>query len=87
MGPGLEHGKGRGPTDPLRFNTTNDLYLWRKQVSNWVDLIATAAEKGSDKLFQTIFATLGRQLYDRGLPQAQMIIVDEAQERGLIDYK
>ena len=87
MGPGLEQGKRRGPTDPPSFNTTKDVYVWRKQVANWVDLIATAAEKGSDKLYQTIFATLGRQLYDRCLPLAQMSIADDAQERGLIDYK
>ena len=87
MGPGLEQGKGRGPTDPPRFSANKDLHVWRKQVANWVDLVATAAEKGSDKLYKTVFATLGRQLYDRGLPQAQMSIVDEAQQRGLIDYK
>ena len=85
MGPGFEQGKGRGPTDPPRFSANKDVHVWRKQGANWVDLVATAAEKGSDNLYKTVFATLGRQLYDRGLPQTQMSIVDEAQQRGLID--
>ena len=34
-----------------------------------------------------MFATLGRQLYDSCLPQAQMSIFDEAQIRGLTFYK
>ena len=75
MGPGLEQGKDRGSTDSPRFSANKYLHVWRKQVANWVDLVATAAEKRSDNLYKTVFATLGRQLYDRGLPQAQMRIV------------
>ena len=87
MSSGLEQGKGRGPTDPPRFSANKDLDVWRKQVANLVDLVATAAEKESDNLYKTVFDTLARQLYDRGLPQSQMSIVDEAQQRGLIAYK
>ena len=79
IGPGIEKDKGRGPTDPPLFSSNKDVHVWRKQVAIWVDLIATAAEKGSDKLCKTVLATFGGRLYDGGLPQAQMSIVNEAQ--------
>ena len=87
MDPGQDNGSSRGIADPPLFDPDQDLQVWRKRVAAWVDLISTAAEKGSDKLYKTIFATLARQLYDRGLRQAQKSIVEEAQERGDIDYK
>ena len=72
---------------PPVFEPDQDLLVWRKKVASWVDLIATAASKGSDNFYKTVFCTLGRHLYDRGLRQAQQSLVDEAQEQGKIDYK
>ncbi len=62
-------------------------YVWRKDIANWVDLIKVGAEKGEDKLYKTVFATLGRHLYSRGIPHDQKSIVDHAQEIGKVDYK
>ena len=50
-------------------------------------MISAGATRGEDKHYKTIYATLGRQLYDKGLPQAQKSIVDEEQVRGIINYK
>ena len=38
-------------------------------------------------MYNTVFATLANHLYDRGLPSEQQSIVDEAQLKGIIDYK
>lgn len=73
--------------DPPYFSPQADLQIWRKEVARWVDKIKASAEKGSDRLYKTVFATLGRHLYDTGLPSSQQSIVDEAQARGKIDYK
>ena len=50
-------------------------------------MVQTAAEKETDRTYKTIWATLGRWFYDRALPSAQQSIVDEAQAKGVIDYK
>ncbi len=42
--------------------------LGGRNIANWVDLIKVGAEQGEDKLYKTVFKTLGRQLYTRGLP-------------------
>jgi len=86
MGPG-QSSYARSTTDPPIYYPDQDNLIWRKNVSSWVELIAAGATKGEDKHYQTIYATLGRQLYDKGLPQAQKSIVDEAQLRGIINYK
>jgi hypothetical protein len=62
-----------------------DLYIWRKAVAEWVDLVHTAATQSEDRHFQTVNATLGRQLYC-ALPSSHWIVVDEAQARGIIDF-
>ena len=87
MGPRHEQSKDRGPKDPPRFTANMDLDVWRMQVSSLVHLVGNAVEKGSDNLYKTVFAAFGRQLYDSCLTQAQMGIANEAQLRGLIDYK
>jgi hypothetical protein len=63
-----------------------DLYIWRKAVAEWVDLVSTAAAHSHDHHFKTVNATLGRQLY-RALPASQRSIVDEAQARGAINFR
>ncbi len=69
------------------FSPDKDYYSWRKDVANWVDLIKVGAEEGEDKLYKTVYKTLGQHLYCRGLPQAQKSVIDHAQEVGRIDYK
>ncbi len=85
MGPGSESSSASGIADPPRFSPRQDLYAWRKSVENLVDLISVGASKGEEKHYMTVFATLGRHLYDRALPLAQQCIVDHAQESKLID--
>jgi hypothetical protein len=63
-----------------------DLYIWRKAVAEWVDLVSTAAAHSHDHHFKTVNSTLGRQLY-RALPTSQRSIVDEAQARGAINFR
>lgn len=59
--------KGLGMMKFPLFELDQDLVSWRKNVASWVELIATAAEKGEDKFYETIFHALGGQLYDWGL--------------------
>jgi hypothetical protein len=66
--------------------TGKDLYIWRKAVAEWVDLISTAAAHSHDHHFRTVNATLGRQLY-RALPTSQRSIFDKAQARGVINSR
>jgi hypothetical protein len=63
-----------------------DLYILRKAVAEWVDLVSTAAAHSHDHHFKTVNTTLGRQLY-RALPASQRSIVDEAQARGAINFR
>ena len=86
MGPGSSSEKERG-TDPPLYSPEKDSYIWRKNVAQWVDLIVSAADQGQDKHYQTVFITLARQLFRKGLPEAQQNIVEEAQEKNLINYK
>ncbi len=65
MGQGTSKGQSslRSIADPPMFSPDKDHYVWRKDIANWVDLIEVGAEKGEDKLYKTVFATLGRHLY------------------------
>jgi hypothetical protein len=63
-----------------------DLYIWRKAVAEWVDLVSTAAAHSHDHHLKTVNATVGRQLY-RALPTSQRSIVDEAQARGATNFR
>ncbi len=73
MGPGTDKASKRGIADPPMFIPNKDNYAWRKDIANWVYLIKVGAEKGKDKLYKTVFKTLGRQLYTRGLSQAREV--------------
>jgi hypothetical protein len=75
----------RGSEAPTLF-PGQDLYIWRKAVAEWVDLVHTAATQSEDRHFKTVNATLGQQLY-RALPSSHRSIVDEAQARGIIDFR
>ncbi len=74
---------------PIRQNFCRDKIstLGGKCFENWADVISVGASKGEEKHYKTVFATLGRHLYDRALPLAQQCIFDHAQESKLIDYK
>lgn len=52
-----------------------------------VALINSAAERGTDRVYNTVYATSGRDLYERGLSSGQQSIVDEAQTAQTIDFK
>lgn len=84
---GAKDSEGITPTDPPVFDPSQDLQEWHRNIVRWVDTICSAAEKGSDCLYKTIFTTLANQMYDRGLTCAQKSIVDEALEKGVINYK
>jgi hypothetical protein len=73
-------------TEPPVLTYGQDLYVWRKAVSEWIDLVDTAAREPNDRQFKTIRATLGRQLY-RALPTSHRGVVDEAQARDLVSYR
>ncbi len=87
MGPGPDKLTQRGIADPPMFSPNKDQYIWRKNIANWVDLIKVGAEEGEEKLYKTVFKTLGRQLSPAGCRKRQKSIVDHAQEIGKIDYK
>ena len=87
MGPAPGATRGYSPPNPPAFDPSNDLQEWRRDVSRWVETITAAAEKGNDRVYKNLAATLARHFYDRSLPSAQKSIVDEAQAKGLINYK
>ena len=80
-------GKSSSALDSPLFSADTDLYNWRRDVATWVDLISTAARQGSDKTYQTVYATMARQLYSRELRPEQRSVVDEAQAKKEIDYR
>ena len=87
MGPVANASKGLSPTDPPPYDPTGDHQEWRRNIARWVDTIAQAAEKGEDRMYKTVFATLANHLYDRGLPNESKSFVDEAQANGQTNYK
>ena len=88
MGPGrLIEGSKRDKTDPPMFSPDKDFYQYRRHVANWLDRLVNSSKVPPDKIYKTVLATLGRLLYDRGLPAAQQSKVDEAQSKGLLNYK
>ena len=87
MGPATETTKTKGSLDPPFYKPDGDQLERRRKVARWVELIASAASKGTDKQYQTVFATLGRQLYDKGLPGPQQSHVDRAQKTKRINFK
>ena len=72
-------GSKRDKRDPVMFSPDKDLYQYRHQIANLVDMVVTCSKVQSDTIYNTVLATLGRLLYDRRLPAAQQSIVDEAQ--------
>ena len=88
MDPGSGSARDReSHLDPPYFYPGGDLQDWRRKISRCVDPIKSAAERGTDGVYSTLYATLGRQLYERGLPSSQQSIVDEAQAARTIDFK
>jgi len=64
MGPASNVSKGLSPTDPPVLHPSLDLQECRRNVSRWVDAIAAAAEKVSDRMYKTVFSTLANRLYE-----------------------
>ena len=88
MGQGrlMDHSK-RDKTDAPMFPLDNDFYQYRRQVANWLDMVVTSSKVPSDKVYRTVLADLGLLLYNRGLSASQQSIGNEAQSKGLLNYK
>ena len=78
MGPATNVSKGLLPTDPPAYDTAGDHQEWRRKIARWVDTIAQTTEKGEDRLYKTVFATLANRLCDRGLSDEIKSFVDGA---------
>ncbi len=87
MGPGLEKTPHRGIMEPPKISNSGEHAHWKRDVANSVDFIVAGSEKGEDKLFKSLRATLGGQLYNVGLNHSQQRQVDYAQLQGTIYYK
>lgn len=88
MGPGSKLPERTASlADPPMFTPDGDLRDWRRRVGRWVDYVKAAHDTGVDRHFKTIYKILGRTLYERGLPVDQQAIVEEAQVKGIINYK
>ena len=55
MGTGKDFEKDLGIMHPPVFKPDQDLLVWRKGVASWIDLMATAASKGNDNFYNTVF--------------------------------
>ncbi len=73
--------------EPPRISNSGDHANWKRDVAIWVDFIFAGSEKGEDRLFESLRATLACQLYNVGLNNSQQWQVDYAQLQGTIDYK
>lgn len=51
-----------------------------------MDLIKATHDAGEDKKIKTTYKILGQTLYQRGLPEEQQSIVDEAHSKGRIHF-
>ena len=87
MGAAPGAARGYSPTNPATFDPSTNLQEWRCDVSRWVERTTAAAEKGNDRVYKTLAATLGRHFYDCYLPSAQDSIVGKTQAKGVINYK
>lgn len=52
-----------------------------------MDLIRSAAERRTDQVYSTVYATLWLQPYENGFPSIHQLNVDEAQTAQTIDFK
>ncbi len=82
MGPGSEKSPHRGIMEPPKILNSSDLASWKRDVSNWVDFIIAGSEKGEDRIFKSLRATLACQLYNVGLNHSHQRQVDYAQSQG-----
>lgn len=86
-GPSGERVQGLSPTDPPIYDPTGDHQEWRRNNARCVDNIAQAAEKGEDRMYKDVFATLANHLHVRDLPSDSNSFMDKAQTNGQINYK
>ncbi len=73
--------------EPPRISNSSDLASWKRDVAHWVDFIIAGPEKGEDRMFKSLRATLACHLYNVGLNHSHQRQVDYAQCQGLINYK
>ncbi len=72
---------------PLRrsLRTLQCVYVLQEEGLSLGQSRCYPAEKGIDGVYKTLFETLDRHFYDRGLPTAQQSIVDEAEVKRIVD--
>lgn len=87
MGPGRSDPRNKSSSvmDRPVFDARSDLLGWRKKVGEWVRLVKTAHDSGSDRTYKTLFKIIGPTLY-QCLPREQQPIVDETHNKQKIDY-
>lgn len=87
MGPVENVSKELLPTDPPLYDPTSDHPEGRRNIARWVDTIVQGAEKGEYRMYKTVHAIIGSDLYDRGLQSKPKSFVDEVQDTVQINYK
>ena len=85
MGPGLQSLK-TSVFDRLYFSPTGDPHEWQRHVGEWVNLIKSASENGSQRRLNTVYKILGQVLYREGLRSEQQKLVNESQKEKKINH-
>lgn len=75
------------PIDISVFDVSQDLQEWRRNIGCGVNTICYAAERIWDRLYKTIFSTMVNRVYEHRLTDYKEAFVNEAQSKGLINYK
>lgn len=73
--------------DPPFFNHVGNPQFRRRKVARWVDYVYGATQKGEDKRPKTISDTLGQNLYEISLPQAQQSNIERKLGNGAVNLK
>lgn len=87
MGSSSEKVSHRGIMESPKISKSGDHAKWRCDVVDWVNFIIAGSERGDDRVFKSIRATVSCQLYNNGLNNFQKRQVDYVQLQGTIDYK
>ncbi len=87
MRPGSGKSQHRGIMEPPKISNSSDPASWKRDVANWNYIIIAGSEKGEDRMFKSLRATLSCQLYNVDLKHSHQRQVDYDQCQGLISYK
>ena len=72
--------------DPPLLAADCDLEAWRKKIGQWNESRKVVHDQGTDRTFQIVSKLLERTLYERGPPEGQKAIFDEAQSKGKLYF-